>query len=142
MRTSQRFRAGDEFKAEDEPTLRLFSFWADRTPVAFYGVATLSQSTLSHILRFIVYITSIQRSKAASPVVSKSLIVSDGHLIDRYTAGFRKARYSSMVGCYGGREAAIANPAFPILIPDSEFWILASTFWILDSRFYILNSGF
>ncbi len=40
--------------------------------VAFYGVATLSQSTLSPILGFIA---SIQRSKAA---VSKALIVSDG----------------------------------------------------------------
>ncbi len=73
MRTSQRFRAGDEYPAEDEPTLRLFSFWADQTPVAFYGVATLSQSTLSPILGFIVYITSIQRSKTASPVVFKAL---------------------------------------------------------------------
>ncbi len=43
LRTSQRFRAGDEYTAEDEPTPRLFSFWADQTPVAFYGVATLSQ---------------------------------------------------------------------------------------------------
>ncbi len=40
-----------------EPTLRLFSFWADQTPVAFYGIATLSHSTLSPILGFIVYIT-------------------------------------------------------------------------------------
>ncbi len=49
----------DEYTAENEPTLRLFSFWADQTPVSFYGVATLSQSTLSPILGFIVYITTI-----------------------------------------------------------------------------------
>ncbi len=59
MRTSQRFRAGDEYRAEDKPTLGLFSFQADQTPVAFYGVATLSQTTLSPILGFIVYITSM-----------------------------------------------------------------------------------
>ncbi len=40
--------------------------------------------TLSPVLGFIVYITSIQRSKAASPVVSKVLIASDGYLIDRH----------------------------------------------------------
>ncbi len=78
MRTTQRFRAGDEYTAEDEPTLRLFSFWADQTPVAFHGIATLSQSRLSPILGFIVYIPSIQRSMAASPVVSEAVIVSDG----------------------------------------------------------------
>ncbi len=82
---SQRFRAGDEYTAEDEPTLRLFSFRADQTPVAFYGIATLSKSTLSHILGFIVYIiTSMQRSKAASPVISTALIVCHGYLIDRH----------------------------------------------------------
>ncbi len=74
----------------------------------------LGKSTLSPILGFIVYITSIERSKAASPVVSMALTVSNGYLIDRhptnplrgrndrlpkrYTTGFRKARYSSMVG--------------------------------------------
>ncbi len=26
LRTSQRFRAGDDYMAEDEPTLRLFNF--------------------------------------------------------------------------------------------------------------------
>ncbi len=59
MRTSHRFRAGDEYTAEDEPVPRLLSFQADQTPVAFYGVATLSQTTVSPILGFIVYITSI-----------------------------------------------------------------------------------
>ncbi len=44
LRTSQRFRDGDEYTAEDEPTLRLFSFWADQTPVAFHSIATLSQA--------------------------------------------------------------------------------------------------
>ncbi len=46
------------YTAEDEPTLRLFSFQADQTPVAFYGVATPSQTTVSPILGFRVYITS------------------------------------------------------------------------------------
>ncbi len=44
MRTSQRFRAGDEYTTEDEPTLRLFSFEEDETPVAFHGIATLSKA--------------------------------------------------------------------------------------------------
>ncbi len=84
LRTSQRFRAGDEYTAEDEPTLRLFSFRADQMPAALYDVATLSQSTLSYILGFIVHITLIQRSKAASPVISTALIVSHGYLIDSH----------------------------------------------------------
>ncbi len=95
LRTSQHFRAGDEYTADDEPTL---SFWADKAPVAFYGVATLSQSTLSPILGFIVYITSIQRSKAASPVVSMALIVSDGYLIDRHPTK-RSLFVAGMIGC-------------------------------------------
>ncbi len=70
MRTSHRFRAGDEHTAENEPTLRLFSFKADHTLVAFYGIASPSQITVSPILGFIVYITSIYGSKAALPVVS------------------------------------------------------------------------
>ncbi len=86
MRTSQRFRAGDE------PTLRLFSFWADQAPVAFYGVATLTQSTLSPILSFIVYITSIQRPKAASPVVSMALTMTDGYLIDCHPTNVLSSR--------------------------------------------------
>ncbi len=102
MRTSQRFRAGDEYPAEDEPTLIGFLAFGQtmyQTPVAFYGVATLSQSTLSPILGFIVYITSIQRSKAASPVVSKALIVSDGYLsIDRHPTK-RSLFAAGVIGC-------------------------------------------
>ncbi len=59
LRTSHRFHAGDEYTAEDEPTRRLFNFKADQTLVAFHGVATPSRTTVSPILGFIVYITSI-----------------------------------------------------------------------------------
>ncbi len=109
MRTSQRFRAGDEYTAEDELPLRLFSFWADQTPVAFYGVATLSQTTLSPILGFIVYITSIQRSKAASPVVSKALIVSDGYLIDRHPTK-RSLFAAGAIGCPSATQQDSGRP--------------------------------
>ncbi len=109
MRTSQRFRAGDEYPTEDEPTLRLFSFWAGHTPVAFYGVATLSQSTLSPILGFTVYSTSIQKSKAASPVVSKALIVSDGYLIDRHPTK-RSLFAAGVIGCPSATKQDSGRP--------------------------------
>ncbi len=109
LRTSQRFRAGDEYTAEDEPTLRLVSFWADQTPVAFYGIATLSQSTLSPILGFIVYITSIQKSKAASPVVSMALTVSDGYHIDRHQTK-RSLFAAGVIGCTSATQQDSGRP--------------------------------
>ncbi len=79
------------------------------TTVAFYGVATLSQNTLSPILGFIVYITLIQRSKAASPVVSKALIVSDGYLIDHHPTK-RSLFAAGAIGCPSATQQDSRRP--------------------------------
>ncbi len=77
--------------------------------VAFYGVAKLSQSTLSPILGFIVYITSIQRSNAATPVVSKALTVSNGYLIDRHPTK-RSLFVAGMIGCPSATQQDSGRP--------------------------------
>ncbi len=87
----------------------LFSFLADQTPVAFYGVATLSHSTMSPILGFIIYITSIRTSKAASPDVSKALIVSDGYLIDCHPTK-RSLFAAGAIGCPSATQQDSGRP--------------------------------
>ncbi len=105
LRMSQRFVLGTiDCTAEDEPPFKLFSFQADQMPVAFYDVATLSLTTLSPILGFRFYITSIQRSKAASQIVN------DGYLIDHHPTK-RSLFAAGVIGCPSATQQDSGRPS-------------------------------